>query len=114
MEEVNEFNYLCFILWKYGSMKGETRERALQEGKVAGSLGYVMRGRTVGKEVKKALRNNTIIPIVAHTSETWMWNKYQKSKIQAVEISYLRGGCGMSRMDGESNENVYGRFGKGS
>ncbi len=25
-------------------------------------------------------------------------------------MSYLRGGCGVNRMDGESNENVYGKF----
>ncbi len=33
-----------------------------------------------------------------------------RSKIQAVEMSYLRGGCGVNRMDGESNENVYRKF----
>ncbi len=33
--------------------------------------------------------------------------KILRSKIQAVEMSYLRGGCGVNRMDGESNENVY-------
>ncbi len=26
-------------------------------------------------------------------------------------MSYLRGGCGVNRMDGESNENVYRKFG---
>ncbi len=26
-------------------------------------------------------------------------------------MSYLRGGCGVNRMDGERNENVYGRSG---
>ncbi len=31
--------------------------------------------------------------------------------MQAVEISYLRSACGVSRMDGMSNENVYERFG---
>ncbi len=29
-------------------------------------------------------------------------------------MSYLRGGCGVSRMDGESNESVYGRSGMSS
>lgn len=31
--------------------------------------------------------------------------------MQAVEISYLRSACGVSRMDGMSNESVYERFG---
>ncbi len=43
--------------------------------------------RTVSKEVKKALRDG----IIVLTSETWMLNKCQRSMIQAVEISYLRG-----------------------
>ncbi len=31
--------------------------------------------------------------------------------MQAIEMSYMRGGCGVNRMDGESNENVYIKFG---
>ncbi len=29
-------------------------------------------------------------------------------------MSYLRGVCGMTRLDGESNESMYERFGMGS
>ncbi len=29
-------------------------------------------------------------------------------------MSYLKGGCGVNRMDGESNENVYRKFGMSS
>ncbi len=31
--------------------------------------------------------------------------------MQAVEMSYLRSACGVSRMDGVSNESVYKHFG---
>ncbi len=31
--------------------------------------------------------------------------------MQAVEMSYLRGACGVSRMDGVSNESMYEHFG---
>jgi len=114
MEEVSEFKYLGSVLCKYGSMEGEIRERALQGRKVVGSLGRMMRERTVSKEIKKALRDSIIVPTVTYGSETWTWNKCQRSNIQAVEMSYLRGCCGVNRMDGESNENVYGRFGMAS
>ena len=53
MEEVQEFKYLGSILCKYGSMDGETRETAVQGRKVVGSLGRIMKGRTVGVEEKK-------------------------------------------------------------
>ncbi len=62
-------------------------------------------------EVKKGLRDGIIVVTVTYASETWVWNERQRSKIQAVEVSYLRGGCGVWRMNGESNESVYNRFG---
>ncbi len=37
--------------------------------------------------------------------------KCQRSEIKAVEINYLRGGCGVNGMEAESNGNVYWRFG---
>ncbi len=81
---------------------------------MTGSLGRVTRERTVSREVKKALRDNIIVPTVAYASETWVWNQSQRSKIQAAEMSNLRDGCGVSRMDEESNENVYRKFGMSS
>ncbi len=63
-----------------------------------------MRERTVSKEVRMALRDSVTVLKVELASETWMWNKCQRSKIQAAEISSLEGGCGVNRMDGENNE----------
>ena len=37
-------------------------------------------------------------------------NERQRPRIQAVDRSYLRNACGVRRMDGESNKNVYNRF----
>ncbi len=41
-------------------------------------------------------------------SETWTWNRAQQSRVCAVEMSYLRGACGLTRWEGESSESVYG------
>ncbi len=62
-------------------------------------------------EVKRDLRNTTIVPILTYTSETWAWNESQRPGVQAEEMSYLRSACGVSRMDGMSNESVYECFG---
>ena len=48
---------------------------------------------------------------LTYASETLVWNEGQRSRIQAVERSYLRGACSLSRMDGETNESIYGRLG---
>ncbi len=44
-------------------------------------------------------------------SETRTWNVSQISRIQELEKRYLRGACGVNRMDDENNESVYGKFG---
>ncbi len=58
------------------------------------------------------LRNTIIVPTLTYPSEMWAWNESQRSRLQAVEMSYLRSTCGVSRMDGMSNEGVYEHFGK--
>ncbi len=39
------------------------------------------------------------------------WNGAQQSRVRAVEMSYLREACGVSRWDGLSNECMYERCG---
>ena len=111
LEEVKEFKYLGTVLCKHGSMEGEIRERAVKGRQVIGSLGRIMKGRNVSMDVKRGLRNSIVLPTLTYASETWTWNGGQRSRIQAVEMSYLRGACGLTRWDGESNETVYERCG---
>ena len=111
LEEVREFKYLGSMLCKYGSMEGEIRERAVKGRQAIGTLGRIMRGRNVSLNVKKGLRNSIVLPTLTYGSETWTWNDAQQSRVQAVEMSYLRGACGVTRWDRERNESVYERFG---
>ncbi len=74
---------------------------------VVGALERIMKGRSVSTEVKRGIRNSIILPTLSHASETWAWNAAQQSRIRAVEMSYIRGACGVSGWDGESNESVY-------
>lgn len=39
--------------------------------------------------------------------QTWMWNVEQQSQIHAMEMSYIRGACGVSGWNEESNESIY-------
>ncbi len=111
MEKVNEFKYLGSVMCKHGGAEEEIRERAFQGRRVAGSLGRIMNGRSVSMEGKRDLRNTIIVPTLTYPSETWAWNEIQRSRVQAVEMSYLRSACGVSRMDGMSNDGMYERFG---
>ncbi len=60
-------------------------------------------------EIKKGLRNSIPLPALTYRSETWTWNRAQQSRVCAVEMSYMRGGCGVTRWEGESNESKYER-----
>ncbi len=53
---------------------------------------------------------NNSTSTLTYASESWAWNESQRSRVQAVKMSYLRNACGVIRMDGTSNENVYERF----
>ncbi len=87
------------IMCKPGGTEGESRERALQGRKVVGSLGRIMKGRSVSMELKRDLKNTVITPTLTYASETWAWNESQRSRVQAVEMIYLRSACGVSKMD---------------
>ncbi len=63
--------------------------------------------------VKRGPRNSILLPTLTYGSETWPWNRAQQSRVRAVEMSYLRGACGVMRWDGESNESVYEICGMG-
>ncbi len=102
MEEVNEYKYLGSVMFMHGGTEGKTRERALQVRKVVGSLGRMMKGRSVSMEVKRDLRNTVIVPTLTYASKTWTWNLSQRSIVQTVEMSYMRSACAVSK------ECVYG------
>ncbi len=72
---------------------------------VVGSLTGVMKGRNVSMDVKKGLRNSILLPTLTYGSENWTWNGAQQSRVCTVEMSYLRGACGM-RWDELNNECV--------
>ncbi len=63
--------------------------------------------------MKRGLRNSILLSALTYRSEHWTWSKAQQSKVRAVEMSYLRGACGVNRRDGVSNESC-GMTGRGS
>ncbi len=70
-----------------------------------------MEGRNASMEVKRGLRNSTLLPAVTYGSETWTGNGAQQSRACAVEMSYQRGACRVTRWEGENNESVHERCG---
>ncbi len=103
---MSEFKYLGTVSCKHGGMEVEIREPVMKGKSVVGSLSGVMEGRNVSMDVKRGLRNSILLPTLTYGSENWTWNGVQRSRVCEVEMSYLRGVCGVSRQDGLSNKCV--------
>ncbi len=61
--------------------------------------------------MKKGVRNSILLPAPTYRSENWTGNGAQQPRVRAVDLNYLRGACGVSRLDGLGNESVYERCG---
>ncbi len=59
-------------------------------------------------DVKRGLRNSILLPTLTYRSENWTWDGAQQSRVRAVEMSYLRGACGVNRWGNEREKCVYG------
>ncbi len=88
---------------------GWRNKKAVKGRSVIRSLARVMKGRIVSMKGKRSLRNSILLPTLTYGAETWTWNRAQHLKVHDVEMSYLRGACGVRRWDGESNESMYER-----
>ncbi len=87
--------------------RSKAKKEAVKGRNAIGSLARVMKERNVSMKVKRGLRNSILLPTLTYGSETWTWNRAQKSGVRAVEMSYLRGACGVTRWDGGNNRSVY-------
>ncbi len=96
IEVVKQFKYSGTMLSKHGEME-EVRKRAVKGRSVTGSLSRVMKGNNVSMEVKKGLRNSILLLTLTYGSEMLTWNRALQSRVHAVEISCLRGACGVTR-----------------
>lgn len=111
LKEVRDFKYLGSVLCKNDTLQSENTERAVQGRRVTGELGSMIKGRSLGVEVKKNLRDSIVLPTLTYSIEVWKWNVAEQSKIRAVEITYLRAGAGVTRLDRVRNEEVYEGYG---
>ncbi len=56
-------------------------------------------------EIKRMLYDSVVVPVLTYGSEAWNMQE-NKSRIRAVEMSYLKGACGMTLWNRLTNEEV--------
>ncbi len=62
------------------------------------------RGRPLGRWEDRVKEYVSERGVRGNGLENWTWNGAQQLRVRAVEMSYLRGACGVSRWGGLSNE----------
>ena len=72
--------------------------------KVNGALASLMRRRNVSTAARLAVDNAVLVPTLLYGSETWVLQKKNERKINAVEMRSLRKICRVSLADRIRNE----------
>ncbi|GBP32165.1 hypothetical protein EVAR_80933_1 [Eumeta japonica] len=79
--------------------------------KANGALLVIVNRKSVFKQARLAIHNGVPIPTLMYGSESWVWQKKNESRINAVEMRSLRSICGVSRKDRCRNSDVRERCG---
>ena len=72
--------------------------------KVSGGLQKLWKRRCVTREAKVGMYEGIVEPSLLYGSEVWGQNTYERKRIEAVEMNYLRNICGVKRIDRVRNE----------
>ena len=71
----------------------------------------VIERKELSKATKLRVINAMVVPTLLYGSETWTLQKRHRSKIQAMEMRYLRKVEGVTRLDRVLNEDIRRRLG---
>ncbi|GBP82341.1 hypothetical protein EVAR_90976_1 [Eumeta japonica] len=108
-ELVKEFVYLGTL---FTNKKMRDIERRVNvENKVNGALIAIMNYNSVSQQARLVIHNGMLIPALMYGSDSWVWQKINQSRINAVEMRSLRSMCKVYRKDRCRNSDVKERWG---
>ena len=103
VEEVKEFVYLGSKFTKDGTCESDIERRVNAGNMVNGALYAFMNSQKVSQKARLAVHRGVLVPTLMYGSESWVWQKKHKSKINAVEMRALRSMCGLKLCDRVKN-----------
>jgi hypothetical protein len=106
IECVSEFVYLGRLFSKDGCIDKEIERRVNAGRKVLGGVKCLAKSETLSKKARLTIRSAILAPTLLYGSETWVCQKKHESKINAVDMCYLRSMCGKTRYDRVRNADV--------
>lgn len=112
LEQVNKMKYLGVIIDREGNMEDEIGERIQSATKVYHGLSSAFLGRKeIGNKTKMAVHRTIFRPILTYGSESWVLSQRDKSKIQAIDMKFLRKIKGVTKLDKIRNEVILKELG---
>nr|CAH7735643.1 unnamed protein product [Callosobruchus chinensis] len=105
IEQVEAFKYLGIVIQGDGTMEVEIKERLMKASKLYHTLrrSFICK-KEISRKTKITVYKTIFRPVLTFGSESWLLSDRQKSKIQALEMKYLRGVKGVTRRDKIRNE----------
>src|SRR5678815_3865859 len=104
LEQVSEFKYLGYMLDEKGTDDAECSKKIVNGRKVASAIKSLVNVKGLSLECARVLHEGMLLPVLLYSSETMVWNKKYRSKVQCVQIDNLRGVLGVRRIDKVRNE----------
>lgn len=100
IEQTDSYRYLGVMLHESGRNEAELNNRVESAMKIYYALNKkFIRKKEITARTKMSVYNTVFKPILTYGSESWVLTQSQRSKIQAVEMKYLRGVRGVTKMD---------------
>jgi hypothetical protein len=91
LEQVNSFKYLGSIVNKEGKMEEEINARIKAAVRLFHGIKQAfLNKKEISKQTKIAVYKSTYVPTLTYGCETWNMNQRQKSRIQSMEMRFLR------------------------
>ncbi|KAG7300726.1 hypothetical protein JYU34_015052 [Plutella xylostella] len=111
VEQVNEFVYLGSLFTRDGKCEGDIERRVKAGNKVNGALHSFMGSQSVSQKARLAVHGGVLVPTLMYGSESWVWQKKNESRVNAVEMRSLRSMCGLKLNDRIRNSIIRERVG---
>ena len=105
IEQVNKFKYLGGIINCRGDMEDEINERIASTGRLFNVIkSNFLSKKEIPKDVKAEIVKKIVKPTLTYSCESWVLTERLKSKINSMEMRFLRKIQGRSRKDKIRNE----------
>lgn len=111
IEQVREFVYLGSMFTRDGKYEGDVERRVKAGNRVNGALHAFMSSQKVSNRARLAVHRGVLVPTLMYGSDSWVWQKKDESKINAVEMRALRSMCGVKISDRIRNSVIRERCG---